>query len=143
MMMRAMTVIGVVALAGCTTLEAPGADALRGCWIERRGFETLTMRWFPDAAAAGAWRGDAMLYAGERVDSAALRLEPSGAAWRLCGLEAYGIDAASCTPAHFGDASPAPDEPYAEIFAAAETLRIVGIDDTRATVFDGARDGCD
>ncbi len=103
------------------------------------------MRWFPDMDVLGAWRGDALLYAADGTNiSVQLRLDRPDANWRICIIENEVPLTSSCTPAFFGVAAARPDEPWTEIYAGAETLRILGRDGgARATVFNGARDGCD
>ena len=55
--MRAISGILALALLGCASSAPVGMDpaALRGCWIERRGENTVTQRWFP---RADGWRSE-------------------------------------------------------------------------------------
>jgi len=145
--MRALTLVLLLAacVGGAAPLEPPAA--LRGCWIERRGAETLTMRWFP-AGEAGPleWRGDLLSYVPSQEPAPqSFRLTPTAGerehfGWALCPeAEPHG---SPCHPLHF---RPSRGEGEAfELIATPETLRLAyrtGTD--RLVLFDGARDGCD
>lgn len=140
------TIAGVgLGLAACASLPMADSDkdSLAGCWIERAGEETRTMRWL--AIGAGEWMGEAVSYSDEVPPQAVeLRLEKAGGALRLCrAFDGLSLEN-TCTPAFFGR----PPGPVAgdrtEIFAAKDRLVMIGRSGARATtIFDGARDGCD
>lgn len=124
--------------------EAEGPAALRGCWIERRGEQTVTQRWFPER---GGWRGDELTYfpAGD-PDPARWRLQPArGGGWEMCMVELAMASAPPCWRAVFGaGVAQDADDRWVEIEADAERLRIAWVTPPdRAVTFDGARDGCD
>jgi hypothetical protein len=57
--MRAIAAL--LLLSACATTQAPPAERLRGCWIERSNVGgAVTMRWLPDAN--GELRGDLLRY---------------------------------------------------------------------------------
>ena len=57
--MRAIAAL--LLLSACATTQAPPAERLRGCWIERSNVGgAVTMRWLPDAS--GELRGDLLRY---------------------------------------------------------------------------------
>lgn len=135
-----------LAVFGCA---APAADAgpgaLRGCWMEQRGDQAVTQRWFP--RPDGTWRGDELTYfkAGA-PEPARWRLEPDGAGgWRMCMEELSMMSSPPCWRAFFGSGREEDgDDRWVEIEAAPDTLRIVWITaGERAIMYDGRRDGCD
>jgi hypothetical protein len=137
-------------LAGCATAATPGAipDALRGCWIERRGADTVTMRWFPERGSP-SWRGDQLIYTpGEEPAHQAYRIQratigdETSSPWSVCPLDDGLPHGAPCRGVFFADGS---REDYrAEIRASAERLRFAFIDtESELVFFNGARDGCD
>lgn len=134
-----------LALAGCTSLPpgASGPDALKGCWAEKTPTETRTMRWF--AAGDGAWAGEAVSYSEEAPpQSVGLRLEAADAGWRICRVFDDLAIETTCTPTYFGGPPRRPSVDWAEIYAGAERLVMIGRTRSRSTtIFDGARDGCD
>lgn len=132
--------------AACASASAPDAvpQALRGCWIERRGADTITMRWFP--AEHGDWRGDLLHYAPDadpepqvfRIVAAAGEREQWG--WALCP-EAHPTDP-PCRALSFGGVGL--DVVGAEIRVTGDALRLALVDSgQRLLLFDGRRDGCD
>lgn len=133
-------------LAGaCTTAQVAGArpfDDLRGCWIERRGEETLTMRWFPDRVRAGVWRGDLLRYTpGQAPAAQTFLLEQDSMV--LCPQdEPHGPP---CKPVFFDGSGPADeDQDWFSVQADAQSLRfdyVIGLDSM--LLFNGASDGCD
>lgn len=133
-------------LAACASVPAAPPEALRGCWIERRGTETLTMRWFPTGEGAMEWRGDLLSHAqGQEPAPQSFRLTPTAGerehfGWALCPQgEPYGPP---CQPLHFRT-SRGEGEAF-ELIAAPERLRLTYRSGTdRLVLFDGARDGCD
>jgi hypothetical protein len=143
---RLIGFLAAASLAACATTPGSGSvDNLRGCWIERRGWDTLTMRWFPDVDERSAWRGETTrINGGGEIRNVTLRLKRSGGTYVLCKTRKdASTDQPTCTPAYFGEAPARADEPYTEIYAGPETLRIEGRDGYATTVFDGERDGCD
>ncbi|MEJ0058918.1 MAG: hypothetical protein WDM79_04715 [Terricaulis sp.] len=144
--MSARPLLLALVLAACATSAASDVvpAALRGCWIERRGEDTVTMRWFPESGLA--WRGDQLFYApgqeperqGYRIEATAGENEQFG--WALCP-QAEPTNP-PCRALFFKDGG---DVDYRfEIRASAEHLRLTMFDEGQETVlFDGARDGCD
>lgn len=133
-----------LALAACATAAADSVPAdLRGCWIERRGADTITMRWFPSQGSS--WRGDLLHYAAGvdpepqvfLIDATAGENEQFG--WALCPQDEPTNP--PCRALVFG---PSDLDYRAEIRVSPEHLRMVWIDvDHELVLFDGARDGCD
>lgn len=141
-----LTFACALVLAACATPApaAGGPNALRGCWIERRGEQTVTQRWFPDR---GGWRGDELTYfqAGE-PDPVRWRLkhDPDGD-WRMCMEDLAVASSPPCWRAVFGPGSARdPDDRWVEIAASPERLTITYVTPPdRAVTYNGARDGCD
>lgn len=133
-------------LAACATPVAPvGPDLLRGCWIERRGENTITQRWVP---RGDDWHGDELTYfpAGD-PDRVLWKLIRGGdaAPWSMCMVEQNMMSSPPCWRAFFGaGAVDGENAQWVEIDARVETLRITYVTgEDRAVTFDGARDGCD
>ncbi|MGE0828352.1 MAG: hypothetical protein AB7O04_03255 [Hyphomonadaceae bacterium] len=139
-MIRALPLL--VLLGACATMASAPLQNLRGCWIERRGEETLTMRWFP---AAEGWRGDLNSYLGGDVSHQAFRLTPGEGGWEICPLDDGLSHGPPCRPAYFGLGQPTEaGADWMEIEAGPDALRFSNVvSGARAAVFDGARDGCD
>ena len=141
----------LAALGACASKPpaATEAAALRGCWIERRGDNTITQRWFPARGAdAGAWQGDELTYfqAGD-PDPVRWMLKPGGEAapWSMCMVELNMMTSPPCWRAFFGPGGPDGDNTqWVEIDAQPETLKITYVTgESRAVTYDGRRDGCD
>jgi len=146
MMVRSL--VSLLLLTGCATASAPiSPEAARGCWIERRGDETLTMRWFPDRRQTGAWHGDLMRYTpNEEPLHQGFRLEPAGAGWRMCPLDDGMPHGPPCRDGFIG-AGVETEENGGEWLALVPTptrLRLEHwVSGMETVFFDGARDGCD
>lgn len=149
--MKALRFVGVVtallATACASTPAATGdASALRGCWIERRGEQTVTQRWFPKAG--GVWQGDEITYfkVGD-PEPGRWKLTPGGdnAPFSMCMVELNMMSAPPCWRAFFGPGKPdGENTQWVEIEAAPETLKITYVTaPDRSVTFNGARDGCD
>lgn len=112
---------------------------LRGCWIERRGGDTLTMRWFPDGAF---WRGEWMRYpaGGANPETARYRIADTPRGWQVCGARED-----RCWPLDVTLPTLAEDPPERMTVWASETALHMEINtrDGADIVFRGARDGCD
>ncbi|KAF0174471.1 MAG: hypothetical protein IV086_18505 [Hyphomonadaceae bacterium] len=124
---------------------APDASALRGCWIERRGDQTITQRWFPED---GGWRGDEITYFQKGdPEHGRWKLTPGddAAPWRMCMVELAMASAPPCWRAFFGPGKgDGDDQQWVEIEAEPETLKITYLTaGERAITYDGRRDGCD
>lgn len=140
-----------LSLAACasTPPAKTGADALRGCWIERRGENTITQRWFPQrGGAAGAWQGDEITYLPKGdPEPGRWKLLAGGdsAPWSMCMVELNMMSAPPCWRAFFGPgAGDGDNQQWVEIDAAPETLKITYVTaGERSVTFDGRRDGCD
>lgn len=140
-----MRVLAALLLAGCVSASHANhvPDALRGCWIERRGENTITMRWFPSGGLS--WRGDVLRYApGFEPAAQVFLIEPAAGeneqfGWALCPQEEPTNP--PCRPLSFG---PAQGGDRAEIHVTDESLRLLLADDPdRMVLFNGQRDGCD
>lgn len=131
-----------LALCACVTATAP-ADSLRGCWIERRGADTLTMRWFPDRERPGGWRGDLLHYTpGYDPAAQVFLMHGDGRGWEICGQDE--VRRPPCKPVLINDATPTTGEDYFALATAAERLSFAYVSGSdRLILFDGARDGCD
>jgi hypothetical protein len=143
--MRAL-VLALLLAACASSPPGPGPEALRGCWIERRGDQTITQRWVREIG--GAWRGDELTYfaPGADPDPARWRLKPDAdGVWAMCMVELAMASAPPCWPATFvGRQAENEDDRRVEIAASEETLRITYVTgDDRAVTYDGRRDGCD
>jgi hypothetical protein len=144
--MKPWRLLSIALLAACASAPAPaGPAALRGCWIERRGEQTITQRWFPERG--GAWRGDELTYfaSGAEPDAARWRLKPDGAGgWLMCMVETKPT-APPCWRAVFGAGrAENEDDRWVEIDAGPERLRIAYVTPPdRAVTYESARDGCD
>ncbi|MET0182714.1 MAG: hypothetical protein ABW199_07505 [Caulobacterales bacterium] len=152
---RAFVLAACFAAACASASFAPVPQELRGCWIERRGETTLSMRWFPENAGS-SWRGDMLTYRpgaeplGETYSLGLSAGEDGGdapPAWAICG-RAANADAASatdCRRVFFRDTNQVRrGGPWAELRATPE--RLVFTEESEAgiiTRFDGQRDGCD
>lgn len=144
-----LTSLAALLLAACATAApaAPDAQALRGCWIEQRGTNAITQRWFP--ARAGAWQGDELTYLPQGdPDPVRWMLKPGrdgDARWRMCMVERNMMSAPPCWRAYFGSGhADGDDQQWVEIEAAPETLKITYVTaGERMVTYDGARDGCD
>lgn len=138
-----------LALAACTTASvAAGPDGLRGCWIERAGAETKTMRWF--AAESGAWRGDQLTYHnGDEPQHQGYRLEPGDpdgrAAWRLCPIDDGLMHGPPCLPAFLGRGDIREEGvDWFELKTSPDRFALILVrSHQRTPLFDGRRDGCD
>ena len=145
--MRAISGVLALALFGCASSAPVGMDpsALRGCWIERRGDNAVTQRWFPKA---DGWQGDELTYlpAGE-PDAVRWKLKRGGdaAPWTMCMVELSMASSPPCWRAFFGPGVADGDNAqWVEIDAQPETLKITYVTGgDRAVTFDGKRDGCD
>jgi hypothetical protein len=134
-------------VASCAT-AGPADDLaqLRGCWIERRGEETLTMRWRQEASSPGDHAGDMLVY---RADAAAeadrfiLRDAEGGFLW--IDLDLGMPHGPPAQPAVVGAGPPAdPESTWVRITPSAERLRIaIESGETSSPIFEGVRDGCD
>lgn len=144
------TALGLLTLlaAGCASAVPDSVpEALRGCWIERRGAETLTMRWFPSSPIN--WRGDLLSYR-DGADPAPQTFLLGAAAgekerwgWALSQRDDALGHGPPCQPLFFGR-GPSSASERMEIVATKDRLRFEYINgDQRLTMFDGARDGCD
>jgi hypothetical protein len=137
-----------LALAACATASAPDSvpAAVRGCWIERRADETLTMRWFPTNEGPLQWRGALNSYKpGEETSLQTFRIDPTAGereqfGWALCPEgEPHGPP---CQPLFF-QPSHGEDEAF-ELIASEAHLRFAYRNgEDRLVLFEGARDGCD
>lgn len=133
-------------LAACaTTGVQPSPETVRGCWIERRGAETLTLRAFPERSERRVWRLDLMLYTpGEEPAPQLYRIEPAAAGWRICLIEEP--HGPPCRDAFFGPGVETAENggEWMELRAARETLHFTyHVAGERFVFFAGARDGCD
>lgn len=135
--------IALLLTAACATFEPPTPDSrVAGCWISRDDAgSATTMRWLPDPARPGALRGDKLAYTPEGAgQSEQYRLEPIGAQWSFCQIEAAGERCWSVAEGEEGSL----EGGRAFIDAHHESLRISVIGDgADRIVFEGARDGCD
>jgi hypothetical protein len=148
---RAVLTAASIALAACaTTSPALEAEALRGCWIERRGAETVTMRWFPTADASSSWTGDLLTYRpGGPPEASQFTIVPAAGereqwGWALCPQEEPTNP--PCRALIFGDGEIEGEvADWFEVRAGAETLKIAFevSGGEGFTLFDGRRDGCD
>ncbi len=143
-MKRALALM--LAVAACATTSAQGTGALRGCWIERRGEQTITQRWVPESG--GVWRGDELTYFPQGdPDPVRWRLKPGGdaAPWSMCMVELSMMSSPPCWRAFFGPGqADGENTQWVEIEAAPETLRITYVTgEDRAVTYDGRRNGCD
>ncbi len=145
--MRALAGLLALALAGCasTPPAGSGAEALRGCWVERRGENTITQRWFPKP---DGFQGDELTYLpGGETDPVRWKLVRGGdaAAWSMCMVELSMMSSPPCWRAFFGRGKADGDNTqWVEIDARPETLKITYVTSPdRSVTFDGARDGCD
>lgn len=148
---RSLIVLASIALAACAIAAVPARppEALRGCWIERRGAETVTMRWFPQESPI-SWRGDLLNYpagGGEPLPQTFMLGATAGEreqfGWAVCEQgEPHGPP---CRRAVFGAGhSLGEGDDWMELHASADHLRFLyrtGPD--TLVLFDGARDGCD
>ena len=145
-MLKAARLLVPVLIAACASTPPPatGPEALHGCWIERlANGGANTMRWFPNGEA---WRGEAIFYrSAEANRSSDLTLERAGGGWRICTVWRGRPIESSCAPASFGPPPLAPNEPWAEVYATGERLKMVarGSGARARTIIDAARDGCD
>lgn len=145
--MKSWRALLLALLAGCASAPVPtGPASLRGCWIERRGEQTITQRWFP--ARSGAWRGDELTYfaSGAEPDPVRWRLRPGpDGGWQMCMEELSMASSPPCWRAVFGAGrAENEDDRWVEIEATAERLRVTYVTPPdRAVTYDGARDGCD
>lgn len=164
-MLKRATGFALAALmSACASAPAATGDAsaLRGCWIERRGEQTITQRWFPKAG--GVWQGDEITYFKEGdPEPGRWKLAPGGesAPFSMCMVELNMMSAPPCWRAFFGPGKPDGDNTrWVEIEATPETLKITYITapgpldgpasaspafaaPDRFVTFNGARDGCD
>lgn len=140
--------ISAVALAACASaVPARVPENLRGCWIERRVAETITMRWFPSSPID--WRGDLLSYR-DGLDPAPQTFLLGAAAgekerwgWAICQKDDALGHGPPCQPLFFGR-GPSSASERMEIVATKDRLRFEFINgDHHLTLFDGARDGCD
>lgn len=144
--MRTTPLLAAMLLTGCATAPDPaGPGALRGCWIERRGDQTITQRWFPKG---DAWQGDELTYFPQGdPDPGRWRLEPAqaGAGWSMCMVELGKITGPPCWRAFFGPGqADGDDDRWVEVDVTAETLKLTWITaGERAVMYDARRDGCD
>jgi hypothetical protein len=139
--MKAFLALIFVAACATTAAETPAAR-VAGCWIARDGAGgATTMRWLRDPARAGALLGDKLVYrAGGATQSQRYRLEPRGADWALCQIEAAGERCWRVAEDEEGSL----DGGRAFLDAHRENLRISIVGDgADRVVFQGARDGCD
>lgn len=134
-------------VSACATGPAldAGASALRGCWIERRGEQTITQRWFPEP---GSWRGDELTYFPKGdPEPGRWQLKQGGdaAPWSMCMVELNMMSAPPCWRAFFGPGKADGDnQQWVEIEAGPETLKITYVTgEDRAVTYNGRRDGCD
>jgi len=139
------TLLALSAAACATAPPAAGPEALCGCWIERRGEQTVTQRWFP---RRGGWQGDELTYfqSGAEPEAVRWRLRPDGAdGWLMCMVELTMASGPPCWRAVFGPGvSEGEGDRWVEIETAPETLRIVYVSaGDRMVTYDGRRDGCD
>jgi hypothetical protein len=147
----ALSALAALHLAACaTTGPATDASTLRGCWIERRGEQTITQRWFPERGGAepGVWRGDELTYFQKGdPDPGRWKLKPGGdaAPWSMCMVELSMMSAPPCWRAFFGPGkADGENTQWVEIEAGAERLVIAYVTaGDRAVTYDGRRDGCD
>lgn len=146
---RSLLTAASIALTACATTSAgPETEALRGCWIERRGAHTLTMRWFPTSGEPSAWTGNMLLYTpGQEPDASVYEIVPAAGereqwGWAMCPQEEPTNP--PCVAAYFGRGDPAAGS-WFEIAAAPETLAIRYVTEGGEgfTLFNGQRDGCD
>jgi hypothetical protein len=138
-------------IAACATFT-PGdiPPELRGCWIERRGEDTITMRWF--WRNDDGWRGELTAYrAGAEPAHQAFRFVemidvpgPTVFKWDICPLEHEQPHGLICRRISFGDGEHPYGEHRAEARVSDERLYIAWVDaGQRLILFDGVRDGCD
>lgn len=150
--MRATSTLLVLALAACVSSSAVNepSEALRGCWIERRGADTITMRWFPDENGH-EWKGDMLNYhPGTEPTHTIFRVTPTGGdeggpGWAACEIDDGQAHGPPCKGLYFrvGHMSGEGAE-WMELHASQERLRFVyKTSGQTLTLFDGARDGCD
>ena len=139
-------------LAGCASAApAVAPDALRGCWIERRGQDTITMRWFPKPDGA-SWHGDELFYrAGEEPAHQGFDVEPRrdgqefGPGWAICPLDDGLPHGPPCRPLFFGRGQFAGEgAEWMELRFGSDRLALISVTSgQRSALFDGGRDGCD
>ncbi|MBL8549708.1 MAG: hypothetical protein JNJ73_06965 [Hyphomonadaceae bacterium] len=147
-----MRLLPLLLLASCAT-AAPAANQLaddlahlRGCWIERRSDEALTMRWKQGASSPGDMVGDFLRYPrnGEpEPNRFILRDGEGGFLW--CDQDLGMPHGPPCQPAVVGAGPPPdPESMWVRVTASEEHLRVaIESGETSSPIFDGARDGCD
>lgn len=144
MVRRAAAALCALAAACASSPVADGDPAvLRGCWIERRGTETITQRWFP---RDGAWQGDQLSYIpGADPDPARWRIAGGPDGYIFCQVDLAMATSPPCRPAFFGAGRARGEETdWTEVHAGPESLRLTLVTSgTRTVLFDGKRDGCD
>jgi len=147
--MRGLLLAALLSACASAAPRVQGPESLRGCWIERAADgATRTLRWFPDGAAPGSWRGDLVTYpagGGEPAQQAfrihATAADPFG--WAVCPLdEPHGPP---CKRAVFGHGHALGEgDDWMELRVAGEHLTFAyAMAEEQLTLFDGARDGCD
>lgn len=144
MIARLIPALLLAACAATSSAEPPAY--LRGCWIERRDPETVTMRWFPERERPGAWLGDMHIYAArDGVEALQFRLQSSPRGFFFCPLDPAMPHGPPCRAAFFGAGHVDEDGGgWVEIRAGTERLTIALRDREEShVIFNGARDGCD
>lgn len=130
-------------LAACaTTPPPPPNERVAGCWIARNAAETTTMRWLPDHAGTGVFRGDLLVYAPNADPrGTTYSLATLNQSWTLCDNSVSG--APTCWGVAEGREGPL-GHGLAFIDQHRERLRIAVLDPAgERVIFDGQRDGCD
>lgn len=152
--MRKLPLIVLFLVAACAT-DASVADvpaSLRGCWIEHRGTDAVTMRWFPKGERALGWHGDQLFYHdGDDPAHQGYDVDPSDAgdesasAWTICPLDDGLPHGPPCMPVWFGRGHVVGDvTEWMELEARGDRLTMTYVTGGERYVhFNGQRDGCD
>jgi len=140
--MKRPLILALLLTACATASAASPSERVRGCWIDRNGALTTTMRWLPDRERPGVLSGDLLQYTSEFiVQGMAHTLEQREGGWSLCRL-ATGA-APTCWRVAEG-LSGSLEGGRAFIDAHGEGLRISVMNGAEEDViFEGRRDGCD
>jgi hypothetical protein len=148
-MMRTVFCFGLVLVSACQSearMPQASADQLRGCWIEFKGKEATTFRWFQDRANPSIFAGEQIDYTPMSVkatDDTAWRIDRRFGTTRLCFADGRARENAFWKISFSDDDLPEQGR-WAGIRATNETLIILMSDaDGQRVIFNGVRDGCD
>lgn len=131
-----------VAACATTSAEAPPAEQLRGCWINR-DVGVTTMRWLPDRARPDVLAGVHHAYRQSGAPQVTrFTLEPSEQGSSVCELDTTGA-ATRCWIVARGEGGSL-EGGRVFIDSHGERLRIAVVGDgPERVIFQGRRDGCD